>query len=140
MAETRGAFGLLHIRTNKHTSTDGHAWGWLDTAPPGSSQRLLEENGLRIEWNGSKGLASAAFAANRLNSHDDLVAALEAHQEWADKENAGPQYPPGMSRDAPGGEEIWRAWWNEQLDLCDRASKLTRTALALARGQEQEKK
>lgn len=78
MAETRGAFGLLHIRTNKHTSTDGHAWGWLDTAPPGSSQRLLEENGLRIEWNGSKGLASAAFAANRLNSHDDLVAALEA--------------------------------------------------------------
>ena len=69
-----------------------------------------------------------------------MAEALEAHQEWADKENAGPQYPPGMSRDAPGGEEIWRAWWNEQLDLCDRASKLTRTALALARGQEQETK
>jgi hypothetical protein len=112
VAETRGAFGLLHIRTNKHTSTDGHAWGWLDTAPPGSSQRLLEENGLRIEWNGSKGLASAAFVANRLNSHDHLVAALE-----------GLLSPDGHS--VYGTREKIEAAW---------------AALARARGQEQERK
>ena len=119
MAETRGAFGLLHIRTNKHTSTDGHAWGWLDTAPPGSSQRLLEENGLRIEWNGSKGLASAAFAANRLNSHDDLVAALEA-----------------ITNHYAGDEGLDRA----MQDGIDAEIVAARTALALARGQEQETK
>lgn len=68
----------LFIRTNRHTSTDGHAWGWLDTAPPGSAQKLLDDHGLRIEWNGSKGLQSAAFIVRAANSHDGLVAALDA--------------------------------------------------------------
>ncbi len=67
----------LFIRTNRHTSTDGHAWGWLDTAPPGSAQKLLDDHGLRIEWNGSKGLQSAAFIVRAANSFDELVAALE---------------------------------------------------------------
>ena len=67
----------LFIRTNRHTSTDGHAWGWLDTAPPGSAQKLLDDHGLRIEWNGSKGLQSAAFIVRAANSHEAALAELE---------------------------------------------------------------
>lgn len=58
-----------------------------------------------------------------------LVGALRLHKAWADSEHAGPDYG-GQSRDThPDGERIWRAWWNNQLDLCERANAATDTAL-----------
>lgn len=57
--------------------------------------------------------------------------ALRAHAEWFGKEGEGPVYPAGTSRDSEGGEAIWRAWWDEQLELCRRATDLTRAALTL---------
>ncbi len=69
--------------------------------------------------------------AHLIAAAPEMLAALKAYQEWTDKERAGPQYPAGASRDN-GGEAIWRAWWEEQLYLCDRADTLTRTAIAKA--------
>ena len=65
---------------------------------------------------------------------DDLYEALEAHEAWQKSEDEGPQYPRGISRDH-GGEAIWRTWWDNNLCLCDRANRLTKDALARARGE-----
>lgn len=60
----------------------------------------------------------------------EMLAALEAHQLWSKRESEGPLYPWGMKRDSPGGEEIWRSWWNDQLRLCALSHELTDAALA----------
>ena len=59
-----------------------------------------------------------------------LLTALRLHKAWADSERTGPDYG-GQSRDThPDGERIWRQWWDNQLDLCDRAQTATDAALA----------
>jgi hypothetical protein len=64
----------------------------------------------------------------------DLLEALRFHKAWADSERAGPDYG-GQTRDThPDGERIWRAWWDNQLDLCGRANTATDAAIAKAEG------
>lgn len=75
-----------------------------------------------------------AVAKGVLNATDRdtclaLLAAAQKHLEWIDKERAGPQYPDGVTRDY-GGDSIWRAWWQEQLDLCRETEDLCRYAVA----------
>lgn len=66
----------------------------------------------------------------------DMLEALRLHQAWTDSEAAGPDYG-GQSRDThPDGEKIWRAWFDGNLDLCDRATSATRAAIAKAEGKE----
>jgi hypothetical protein len=62
----------------------------------------------------------------------DLLAALRLHKAWSDSERAGPDYG-GQTRDThPDGERIWNAWWNNQIDLCDRANTATDAAITRA--------
>jgi len=64
----------------------------------------------------------------------EMLAALRLHQAWHDSEQAGPDYGT-QSRDThPDGERIWRRWWDNQLDLCERATEATRAAIAKATG------
>ncbi|MBN7763834.1 hypothetical protein JYP52_22095 [Nitratireductor aquibiodomus] len=64
----------------------------------------------------------------------EMLEALRLHKAWSDSENSGPDYG-GQTRDThPDGERIWRAWWNNQLDLCDRAQKATEAAISKATG------
>ena len=64
----------------------------------------------------------------------ELLDAAPLHQAWSDSESSGPDYG-GQSRDThPDGERIWRSWWNNQLDLCDRATRATAAAIAKAEG------
>ena len=64
----------------------------------------------------------------------EMLEALRLHKAWADSERAGPDYG-GQTRDShPDGERIWRAWWDNQLDLCDRANRATDAAIAKAEG------
>jgi hypothetical protein len=63
----------------------------------------------------------------------DMLEALRLHKAWRDSEHAGPDYG-GQTRDTPEGEKIWRAWWNNQLDLCARAEDATDAAISKATG------
>jgi hypothetical protein len=47
-------------------------------------------------------------------------------REWWKREDDGPQYPLGESRDTPGNEAIWREWYDGNQDLCSQV----RAALA----------
>jgi len=60
---------------------------------------------------------------------EPLVEALRFHQLWEKREKEGPLYPFGVTRDTPEGEKIWRAWWNDQLRLCELSHVLTDSAL-----------
>ena len=62
----------------------------------------------------------------------DMLAALKAHQLWEKREKEGPLYPFGMKRDDPGGEQIWRAWWDDQMRLCALSHELTDAAIRAA--------
>lgn len=73
--------GPLYVRTNRHPSTNGQPWGWIDRSP-GPQQRSID--GLRIEWNGEQGHANAAFIVRAANSHDELVAALGSLLSFCD--------------------------------------------------------
>ncbi len=54
--------GVWYMRTNRHPTTDGRSWGWLDLRPPGSDQRPIP--GLRAEWErGNKSEANVAYIA-----------------------------------------------------------------------------
>ena len=64
----------------------------------------------------------------------DLLAACKLHAAWAKSEKDGPKYPEGVTRDK-GGDAIWRAWWEANLDLCARAEEATRAAIAKATGE-----
>lgn len=70
--------------------------------------------------------------ATLLVERDAARAACAALVAWFDSEDRGPAYPEGMTRDSPGGENVWRGWWEENLQLCDRAGKLARAALESA--------
>ncbi len=70
--------------------------------------------------------------ATLLAERDAARAACAALVAWFDSEDRGPAYPEGMTRDSPGGENVWRGWWEENLQLCDRAGKLARAALESA--------
>ena len=64
----------------------------------------------------------------------DLLEALRLHKAWAESEKTGPDYQ-GMTRDThPNGHAIWSKWWNDNLNLCDRANKATDSAIAKAEG------
>lgn len=61
----------------------------------------------------------------------EVEAALRAWQEWWETEDAGPDYPDGMTRDSEGGEAIWREWYyGKVLPLCERANLFAPAALA----------
>mgnify|MGYP007100144953 CR=1 FL=1 len=73
--------GTLYVRTNRHRSTNGQPWGWIDRSP-GPQQVSID--GLRIEWNGEQGHANAAFIVRAANSFDELVAVLDWYRERAE--------------------------------------------------------
>lgn len=58
--------------------------------------------------------------------------ALRLHKAWSDSERAGPDYGGQTRGTHPDGERIWSAWWNYQLELCDRATAATDAALSAA--------
>lgn len=64
-----------------------------------------------------------------------LLQAAKTHLMWIDREREGPLYPAGMKRDDPGGEKVWREWWEDQLDLCARTESQCREAVAAATGE-----
>ena len=67
--------GPWYLRTNRHPTTDGRAWGWLDTQPPGGSQ--YAPPGLQITWErGSKSEANADYIAA---CNPENIAAILAH-------------------------------------------------------------
>jgi hypothetical protein len=51
----------------------------------------------------------------------DLRKANILFVRWMVGEETGPQYPFGMTRDSPGGEEFWRKWWDENHARCSAA-------------------
>lgn len=54
--------GPWHLRTNRHTTTEGLTWGWLDALPPGAGQR--EIHGVSVTWErGSRSEANARYIA-----------------------------------------------------------------------------
>ena len=64
----------------------------------------------------------------------DPLEAVEAFVDWFDSEDRGPDYGE-LARDThPNGEEIARAWWEGNLEKCDRAHRLGRAALLRAKG------
>jgi len=72
--------------------------------------------------------------AHLIAAAPDMLEALRLHKAWSDSERAGPDYG-GQTRDThPCGEAIWRAWWDFQLDICERAQKATDAALSKAEG------
>lgn len=58
-----------------------------------------------------------------------MRAALRLHKAWSDSDAAGPDYGGQTRNTHPDGEIIWRRWWENQLDLCDRAITATNAAL-----------
>jgi len=75
--------GPWYLRTNRHPTTDGRAWGWLDTQPPGGSQ--YAPPGLQITWErGSKSEANAGYIAACSPTN---IAAILAHVEAQKAEN-----------------------------------------------------
>lgn len=69
--------GPWYVRTNRHPTTDGRSWGWLDAAPPGGPQRAIA--GVRVEWEG--GDTSAVNARYLAACSPANVAAILAHVE-----------------------------------------------------------
>lgn len=54
--------GPWYVRTNRHTDTDGRAWGWLDAAPPGGGQANIR--GIQATWTrGDRSEANIRFIA-----------------------------------------------------------------------------
>lgn len=50
------------IRTNRHVSTDGRPWGWLDGAPSGGPQHPIP--GVQVTWTrGDRSEANADYIA-----------------------------------------------------------------------------
>jgi hypothetical protein len=82
---------------------------------------------------GAKAEAQASQSVEAASARE-MLEALRLHKAWSDSERAGPDYG-GQTRDThPDGELIWRAWWNNQLDLCRRAQTATDAAIAKAEG------
>lgn len=67
--------GPWYVRTNRHPTTDGRPWGWLDAAPPGGPQRAI--SGVRVEWEG--GDTSAVNARYLAACSPANIAAILAH-------------------------------------------------------------
>jgi hypothetical protein len=57
-----------------------------------------------------------------------LTEATQAFTAWLASESTGPDYR-GTYRDTPTGEQIWRAWYDNNLHLCAEALRLGRNAL-----------
>ncbi len=74
--------GEWYVRTNRHPTTDGRSWGWLDAAPPGGPQRSI--SGVRVEWEG--GDTSAVNARYLAACSPANVAAILAHVEAQEAE------------------------------------------------------
>ena len=93
--------GPWYIRTNRHTSTDGRPWGWLDAAPPGGPQRNIP--GVQVTW--TRGEASEANARLIAAAPDYHDAAFWIHQAVA--ANAAPVNPLAALEDlALDGEHV----------------------------------
>lgn len=59
---------------------------------------------------------------------DELLAACQTFHEWLRREEEG-FVKAGNSRDTPQGEAAWRAWYDENMRLCDLAQKQARDAI-----------
>ena len=81
--------GPLYIRTNRHPTTDGRPWGWLDTKPPGAGQGPIP--GVQVTWErGSRSEANARYIAaaspDRIARMLDEIERLRAENaEWREK-------------------------------------------------------
>ena len=58
-----------------------------------------------------------------------LLDAARWHLAWIDAENAGPDYGTQTRDTHPQGEQIWRAWWDGQLELCARTEAACRAGI-----------
>lgn len=75
--------GPWYMRTNRHTTTDGRAWGWIDTLPPGGDQRPIP--GVRGEWErgdiSERNLLLVSYAPDLLAAIKSLLAERDALRE-----------------------------------------------------------
>jgi len=115
------------------TSSPGHTPGPWDINP----MRTVDGQFIVCAGEGhGYGVVADVLAeadARLIAAAPDMLAALEAHQIWEKREKEGPLYPFGMKRDDPGGEQIWRAWWNDQIRICALSHELTDAAIAKIR-------
>lgn len=75
--------GPWYVRTNRHPTTSGRSWGWLDAAPPGGPQRAIA--GVRVEWEG--GDTSAVNARYLAACCPPNMSAILAHVDAQVAEN-----------------------------------------------------
>lgn len=82
-----------------------------------------------------EGVGERYLRATEARLHaDELAAATAAFVDWLESEDTSPDYG-GLTRNThPRGEEIWREWWDSNLEKCDRAKRLGKAALAAAEG------
>ena len=95
MSAAKHTPGPWFIRTNRHTSTDGRPWGWLDAAPPGGPQRNIP--GVQVTW--TRGEASEANA-RLIAAAPELLAALNAALDDVDAARADGYEPPAWAEAA----------------------------------------
>ena len=84
-------------------------------------------------WHAAKASADDATTSEleRLREErDEMLAAVWALALWWDEEESGCVYPEGMHRDSPGGNEVWKVWWDRQLGLCEDTKTKYRAAIA----------
>ncbi len=84
--------GPWYVRTNRHPTTDGRSWGWLDAAPPGGPQRAIA--GVRVEWEGGDTSAVNAryLAACSPANMTAILAHVEAQEAEIERLTAALQY------------------------------------------------
>ncbi len=111
---------------SKHTPGP---WGYVDESP--RDVRLKRAHWSVGALEGREGVALVfrdEANAKLIAAAPELLEACQAMVEWFRKEKAGWQ----KDRSTPEGEAAWRAWWEEQLALCDRSETLAVAAVTKA--------
>lgn len=115
---------------------------WKHKPVHGEANRVLILDGAgtgnwvaEIRFNGEFTHDKQKEFSDTIAAAPELLAACEMFAAWLKHDDQGPQYPEGTTRDTPGNESIWRAWWDEGLSLCKSAQEKAASAIAKATGQ-----
>lgn len=119
--------------TSKHSpgpwSFQDHGSLILD-ARSGSSQTLVA----KVEVNTYRD--EGRYNAHLIAAAPELLEACQTFAEWLRREEAGSHGQPWAGkRGTPEGEAAWRAWWEENLRICNLAQEQVRAAITKAAGE-----